>query len=1076
MLGLLTLIVRRSVRNAPLTLAVLVGLLVLVTLLVAAPLYTAALADVGLRATLADAPLDERSVRVTMPADALAQDSYDAMNQRVQQASRVATWLDPQILSAIRTKRLLLPEGESDRRVVLVEAEVALPNLRIVEGRMPAVTTAPAAVEVVLGTDAAEQFSLSVGDTIDLLENRQDAPLVQIVVVGLVEPADVTSVFWQSGLLDLVPVVNATRREAMMLVAPGVLWQRVVPQLPAKRRSGEYRWRVVFDTTVVNGDNAAQAESAIRGVLDTTTRALPDAAVASGFSGIVSGYRQRLSIARAPILLLLSEIAGLALIYIAWTAAFQAEATASEQAVMAARGAGVRQLVSVTGGQALLLTIGAALAGIPLALLLLRATANIGPVAALARTQGLRLQATPDAGRYALGAALIGLLTLALPAIPAARRSIVALRQGAARPAGTPLWQRTYLDLFVSVLAIVALVQLQLQGSVLQQLRGSFVVDPFLVVAPLLVLVAGGLLFLRLYPLLLNLVRAASESLQGLPFALALMQLSRNRAASTRLVLLLSLAVALGLFAQTFGATVALNQQQRAGYTVGATARATLTNTQPLLPGALPESVRGAWALRDTVKAAGGRGVSGTLLAVDPAHFADVAFNPPERPIAPVAAVMASLGESPPPDGIAIDGQPKNISIVVNLNGGPFVPAIILTDAGGRYQRYRLTTTDPVGGPQMYSVPLELPPNAYPLRFVALAFLPDGTVRWNRVNGEIEVRKPPVTVDIGALAADGQVFERWNDEHGWEAFSDTSLNPDQPPAGEVMLEATANDLQPVTIILGFAMRAAMLRPDAQEVTPIPAQVSANFLAANNLAVGDTALFLLRNRLVPIEIRGTVERFPSLGIDDEPFMVVQGPRLMRLLNATYARPVTPNELWLDMPNDEATLNTVQAQSGIGTLLVQAAVLRSFSRDPLAVGVAGVFFLGFVASIGLTALGFAIATYLAGRRRTVEFAVLQALGLDRRAVLSIIAIEQAVLVVLALLAGTVLGVALGRLVLPFMAVSDQGRATVPPYEILVPWGTLLATYGALIVLFVSITILVLWLLLRRGIGNALRIGEE
>src|ERR671916_221427 len=66
MFGLLLLIVRRSLRNAPLTLAVLVGLLVLVTLLVAAPLYTAALADVGLRATLADAPLDQRSVRVAL--------------------------------------------------------------------------------------------------------------------------------------------------------------------------------------------------------------------------------------------------------------------------------------------------------------------------------------------------------------------------------------------------------------------------------------------------------------------------------------------------------------------------------------------------------------------------------------------------------------------------------------------------------------------------------------------------------------------------------------------------------------------------------------------------------------------------------------------------------------------------------------------------------------------------------------------------------------------------------------------------------------------------------------------------
>jgi hypothetical protein len=1072
MFGLLLLILRRSFRNGPLTLAVLVGLLVLVTLLVAAPLYTAALADVGLRATLADAPLDERSVRVALPADTLDEAEYRALGARVEETARAASWLNPDMLPALRTKRLVLPEGESDRRVVLVEADDALPNVRVVEGRLPAAVAAPAPVEVVLGLNAAEQFGLAVGDTVDLLERRGGEPLVPITVVGLVEPADSAATFWQSGVLDLEPIVSATRREAMLLLATGASWQRVVPQLPAERRSGEYRWRIVFDTTLVNGDNALASERAIREVLDSTARAMPDATVESDFSGIVSDYRQRLSIARAPILLLLSEIAGLALIYIAWTAAFQAEATAGEQAVMAARGAGVRQLVSVTGGQAALLALGAALSGIPLALLLLRATANIGPVAALARAQGLRLQATPDAGTYAIGASLIGLLTLALPAIPAARRSIIALRQGAARPAGTPLWQRTYLDVFVAVVAIIALVQLQVQGSVLQRLRGTFVVDPFLVVAPLLVLVAGALLFLRLYPLLLHAVRSWSVSLQGLPVALALIQLSRNRAASTRLVLLLSLAVALGLFAQTFGATVALNQRQRAGYAVGADARATLTNLEPLLPGALPAGVRGAWAMRDTVKAAGGRGANGTLLALDPAHFEAVAFNPPERPVAPVGAVLQSLGESPPPDGIAVEGQPRQISLVLRRGGAPFIPAVVVSDVAGRYHRYRMTTSDPDDGVQTYTVTLNLPAAAYPVRVTALAFLPDGTVRW----GFLEDVKPPVSFGLGPLAADAQILDRWDGAHGWEASSDTPLNPDQPAAGTATLETVEGGFQTLTVEQGRGMRAATLLPDMEEVTPIPAHASPTFLAANNLAVGDTALFLFRNRLVPIEIRGQTDYFPSLGIDAEPFMVAHGPRLLRALNASYSSPVTPNELWLDMPDDPAALAALDTTSGIGTVLEQNAVLRSFSRDPLAVGVAGVFFLGFVVSIGLTALGFAIATYLAGRRRTVEFAVLQALGLERRAVLGIIAIEQAVLVVLALLAGTALGVALGRLVLPFMAVSDQGRATVPPYEIAVPWGSLAWMYALLIALFVGMTIVVLWLLLRRGIGNALRIGEE
>ena len=163
-------------------------------------------------------------------------------------------------------------------------------------------------------------------------------------------------------------------------------------------------------------------------------------------------------------------------------------------------------------------------------------------------------------------------------------------------------------------------------------------------------------------------------------------------------------------------------------------------------------------------------------------------------------------------------------------------------------------------------------------------------------------------------------------------------------------------------------------------------------------------------------------------------------------------------------------------GLGSLVLQSAVLRSLSRDPLAIGLAGVFYLGFLASLGLTLLGFATALYLAGRRRTTEFAVLQAIGLDRQGVLRTLALEQVILVILALLAGTGLGAGLAHLILPLMAIGDRGQPVVPPYLVIVPWRTLALTYAALIGLFAAVTGVVLWLLLRRGIGRALRIGEE
>jgi hypothetical protein len=640
------------------------------------------------------------------------------------------------------------------------------------------------------------------------------------------------------------------------------------------------------------------------------------------------------------------------------------------------------------------------------------------------------------------------------------------------RSSGAPLWQRTYLDLLVAIVAVVAFVQLQRQGAVLQQLRGRFVIDPFLLLAPLLVLVAGALLFLRAYPLLLNWTRGAAERLRGLPFALGLFQLSRSRAASTRLVLLLSLAVALGLFAQTFGATLAFNQRQRAGYTVGAAGRAVLTETEPLLPGVLPAGVKSTWALRDTIKVAGGRGGAGTLLAIDPARFAEVAYNPADHPVAPVGAALENLGPTPAPEGIAIPGQPSQISLRLQRQGAPLEPAIMLSDVAGRFHRLRLSKSATNGSEETWSTKLDLPPAAYPVRLVALALLPDKSVRWETRENE----KPPVTLTLGSLSADGAILERWDGSHSWDVASDTPFNAEQDIAGEVRLETAADAGQPLTVTLGRGMRAAMLRPDARELEPIPIQVSEPFLKANNLALGDTTQFLFRNRLVSMRVSAILARFPSLGIDGVPFAVAHGPRLLRLLNRSYGQPLTPNEIWLDVPDNPAVVEQVRTTRGIGSLLLQTAVLRSFSRDPLAVGIAGVFFLGFVTSLLLTLLGFAIATYLAGRRRTVEFAVLQALGLERRTVMLILALEQAILVTLALLAGTALGVALSRLILPLMAVSDRGRAAVPPYIMLIPWGTLAATYAALLALFAGVTMLVLWLLTRRGIGNALRIGEE
>ncbi|MBA3946344.1 MAG: ABC transporter permease [Herpetosiphonaceae bacterium] len=1068
MFGLLLLGIRRSLRNAPLTLTVFAGLLVLVLVLAGAPLYLAALGDVGLRAAIADAPLNQRGVRVLLQSDHLQQAEQARLRQVVDQTAQQAAWLKPTALGVAATAPLVLPGGYAQGQVALADADNAVVNLRALVGRLPVASAAGKPLEVVLGAAAADALGLHLGDQVALVENMGDAPLLQIQVVGLVEPADTTADFWQSHLLDLEPIISVSRRTATLVVAPGMLWTQVVPRLPANGAGGEYHWLVVFDLGNVNSGNVLQTQASIRQVVQATMQTFNSANIDSDFDTVVADYRHRLTITRAPLLLLFIEIAGLALIYLGWAAAFQAEATASEQAVLYARGGSVRQIAGVSGGQAMLLAVGAAICGIPLALVVLRVTTLLGPLAAVTRVHEVRWVVTPDAPAYALAAATAGFLMLAAPAAPAARRSIIALRQAAARPPARALWQRLSLDVLVILVAGVALVQLERQGSLLQQVRQRFEIDPALVAAPFLILVAGALIFLRLYGWLFPPMARVATRLRGFPLVLALVQLTRNRTASTRLVLLLSLTAGLGLFAQTFGANVVLNQRQRAGYLVGADARATLRDSQALLPGALPEGMHGTGVLRDTIQTLDQPGVDVPLLAVDPAQFATVAFNPPARPILPLPAVMDALGTTPPPDGLTLSGRPKQISLVLELGQADYRPAVILSDVAGSFHRFQLMPVSPAGPRQTFAAALDLPAAAFPVRLVALGLLP---MRLFDVTG-YGYDPPLTTITLGALAVDGTVVERWNGGAvRWVATTDAPVEPPDPAAGTVKIFG-AN----VGILQGSQMRAALLVPNPQEVTPVPVAVDEQFLQSLHLKVGSTTLFTLQNRTVPVRIVTTLTRFPSLAVDGQPFVIADGPRLLRFLNRSFAPAIEPNELWLTMPNDPVTVERLRHTPGVGTVVRQADMRGLLGRDPLTLGIAGVFFLGFITSIGLTALGFATALYLTGQRRRVEFAVLQAIGLDQGGVLRTLATEQGILVLLALLVGTGLGAGLDHLILPLMAISDRGRTVVPPYIVIVPWGNLALTYTALIVLFAAITGVVLWLLQQRGIGRTLRIGED
>ena len=77
---------------------------------------------------------------------------------------------------------------------------------------------------------------------------------------------------------------------------------------------------------------------------------------------------------------------------------------------------------------------------------------------------------------------------------------------------------------------------------------------------------------------------------------------------------------------------------------------------------------------------------------------------------------------------------------------------------------------------------------------------------------------------------------------------------------------------------------------------------------------------------------------------------------------------------------------------------------------------------------------------------------------------------------IVAGSLLGVVLAWLVLPFATLTETGESAVPAPDIVVPWAAMAPLYVAAVVLFVVTVVIVSRQVRRAGISTVLRAGDE
>ena len=296
-----------------------------------------------------------------------------------------------------------------------------------------------------------------------------------------------------------------------------------------------------------------------------------------GVSSILETFRSKLAVAQIPIVIIALEIIALLLLFVGMMALLLVDRQADTIALIRSRGASRGQMFGAFMTQSIILSLIALLIGPLLAIgvVYFMIQRLLPPMAqdAMNVISNAPLQALLSIKWYAIGIAVIVIATMAFSLYRALRNDVWSTANQASQSARRPLWQRLNLDLFAAFIALAGYgisVYLNSIEGFLDPQTQVLVVSPLALLAPVFLLLAIVLLFLRFLPVLLHIASNLVMRGRSATPVLAVAQMARKPRQAVRMILLLGLATAFAIFTLVFAASQVQRAQDIAAYQAGA--------------------------------------------------------------------------------------------------------------------------------------------------------------------------------------------------------------------------------------------------------------------------------------------------------------------------------------------------------------------------------------------------------------------------------------------------------------------------------------------------------------------------
>lgn len=829
-------------------------------------------------------------------------------------------------------------------------------HIQILAGEFPSATPDPEFIDVLISQSFASETGIQVGETYVMFMRAETRPATgegddarldearptqfNVRIAGVWQANDPDEPFW---------FYNPRALSNTFLISEDVFRSRVSPVLEKDVYAA--LWYIVFDGENVRTDDVPGLLGRITHVNSRVGTLLPNTALDISPTQALENYRWTTFVMTIILYVFSIPILGLVLYFIGMISGLVVERQRGEIAILKSRGTGDAQVVGIYALEGVMIGVIGLVGGLLIGRQLAIFMGNTVSFLTYGTREPLPVLITPQAIRMALLGIGIALMASLMPALRAARLTIVTYKRERARAMEKPFWQRFFLDFFLLIPSAYGYYVLENRGTIGflgTQGGGDPFSDPLLFLVPSLTIFAVSLLMIRFFPLVMEfLAWVTSQVSPSVSIVLALRQLARVSSQYTGALLLLVLTLSLATFTASMARTLDKSLIHRMYYRHGGDYHLTQIGE----------------SLEERAELAG------------PASPAEGGADTP----------------SPVPTG------------ATEFGGWVFVPV---------------------------SEHLRVP----------------------EIKGAVRVGSYPAEASIGGATGNGRLF---------------GIDRLEFPSVAFFRDDFAYSS------LGALMNRLALDNSALLVSP-------TFLRDYALNVGDRVELEVsawgERRAIPFIIADVIHYFPTFFPDDEAQYLFVG-------NLDYVFEqmggMFPYDVWV---RTDTMVDTEQMQLDLRRYDIHVMTVRG-SREAIAAeqerpertGVFGILSVGFVAAAILTMLGFLLHSFIAFRRRFIEFGVLRAIGLSVRQMIGFLGFEQVFLIATGVSAGTGLGAWVSGLFIPFLQVGTARHINIPPFVVMIAWEDIIKIYivfGAMLLLAVAGMI---WLLTRLRIFEAVKLGE-